>query len=245
MVTGNPPLSETKDRSRRLSKARFINVTPILEADPSLPSSVALVVNKAMELDVDRRYQTPSALLADLAILARRLGGEGEEESEGEETYETDDERRQRERLAHLANHAEQRRSVMVVESSTEVQNLLREGLKRAGYRVLVMSDPKRVLERFRQEPSAADCVLFNAQQIGRSALDIFNRFGKDKIMRAVPAILILGESQKDWKEKADAEEHRLVLGMPFTLKQLRVTLSKLIEPEVEAGESQPEPAND
>jgi len=243
MVAGIPPLAESKDRSRRLSKARFVQVTPILEVDPSLPSSVALVINKAMELDVDRRYQTPSAMLADLAILAKRLAGESGGALAEEAGYETEEERRERERLAMLMTKAEQLRSVMVVESDTQTQDVFRDALKRAGYRVLVMGDPRRALDRFRQEPGAADCLLFNAQHIGRPALDTFNRFGDDKIMRAVPAILLLSESQKGWKDKASTEDHRIVMSMPITMKQLRTKLSKLIEPEADSHDAERPPA--
>ncbi|GAG25245.1 unnamed protein product, partial [marine sediment metagenome] len=67
MLTGEPPLPEIKDRTRRLAKSRFTQVTPIQEFDPTLSSAVALVVNRAMDLDPEKRYQTPAAMLDDLA----------------------------------------------------------------------------------------------------------------------------------------------------------------------------------
>ena len=83
MLTGQPPLSETRDRLQRLSKQRFLDVVPIQKADPSLPSSVILVVNKAMMLDPEGRYQTPAAMLADLRTAAKRLA-EGQPSSTDE-----------------------------------------------------------------------------------------------------------------------------------------------------------------
>jgi len=224
MLTGVAPLPDIKDRSRRLSKARFVQVTPIQELDPSVPSAVALVVNRTMELDPERRYQTPDAVFGDLAGLHERLSGD-----EGGE-IETDEEHRKR--PAPLLTQTEQRRSVMVVESDLAMQDLFRNGLKKAGFRVLVISDPQTALDRFRQEASAADCVIFNAQHLGRRALDSFNRFGDDRIIQTVPAILLLEDNQRQWKTKANTADHRVVLPMPITLKQLRTALAKLVEPE-------------
>ena len=51
MLTGQPPLTETRDRLQRLSKQRFLDVVPIRKIEPNVPDSVALVVNKAMMLD--------------------------------------------------------------------------------------------------------------------------------------------------------------------------------------------------
>ncbi len=81
MLTGRPPLIETRDRLLRLSKQRFLDVIPVRKLDPSLPPSVGLVVNKAMMLDPEGRYQSPAAMLADLRAAAKRLA-EGRPEAE-------------------------------------------------------------------------------------------------------------------------------------------------------------------
>ena len=68
MLTGMPPLPETRDRIQRLSKQRFMDVVPIRKADPTIPHCVSMVVSKAMQLDPARRYQNPSVMLNDLEI---------------------------------------------------------------------------------------------------------------------------------------------------------------------------------
>ena len=73
MLTGVPPLMETKDRVQRLSRQRFVDVQPILKLEPTLPHCVSMVVNKAMTLDPEQRYQSPAAMLVDLEIVNRRL----------------------------------------------------------------------------------------------------------------------------------------------------------------------------
>ena len=127
MLTGHVPLSETKDRLQRLSKQRFLEVTPIQSADPSLPHWVTLVVNKAMMLDPGRRYQSPSALLADLHIAATQLAS-GNVAGQAA--------------AADLGRaRGEKQASVMVVESNQHMQDVFRDAFKKAGYRVLVTSD--------------------------------------------------------------------------------------------------------
>jgi serine/threonine-protein kinase len=218
MLTGQAPLLETKDRLQRLSKARFLEIPPIQKVAPALPHWVTLVVNKAMNLDPSRRYQTPAALLGDLHIAETRLledaqaGGSAAAASPAAQTP--------------LQQHA-----VMVVESNQRMQDLFRDGLKRAGYRVLLTSDPARALARLHQDPAAAACVLINAQEIGDSALELFNVLAEESKTATVRAVLLLDPSQQAWREQAKTAPHRLVLTMPLTMKRLRVALSSLIEP--------------
>ena len=62
-----------------------------------------------------------------------------------------------------MSNHPKSERSVMVVESNLQMQDIFRDGFKRAGYRVLLTSDPDRALERFRHSPDIAGSVVFSA----------------------------------------------------------------------------------
>ncbi len=73
MLTGESPLLETRDRSQRMNKQRFLEVIPIHDRDPELSHWVCTVVNKAMMMEPVRRYQSPAAMLADLAIVERQL----------------------------------------------------------------------------------------------------------------------------------------------------------------------------
>ena len=66
LLTGQPPLAETRDPVQRLSKQRFLDVVPVQKIDPSLPTCVVNAVNKAMMLDPEYRFQTPTAMLAEL-----------------------------------------------------------------------------------------------------------------------------------------------------------------------------------
>lgn len=230
MLTGQPPLVETRDRLQRLSKQRFLDVVPIRKLDPSMPLSVAITVNKAMMLEADGRYQTPAAMLVDLRTAAKRLA-EGHADDEIPE-----DGNSEGQTSASSADAPGSGHSIMIVESDGQMQDIFRKNLKLAGYRVLVTADPGRAAGRFRQDPAVADAVLFSAQQIGIPALDMFNQLGQDKRTESVPAILLLNETQHELTSKANTAKHRIVLAMPLTMKQLRTNIEQLLAAPVKAA---------
>ena len=232
MLTGRPALREVRDRVQRLSRTRFLEVKPIRKVDPSIPDSVQLVVNKSMMLDPRLRYQSPGNMLNDLEIAARRLEELGSIEpaataSEAGPSATAQSAGAGRKAAAPLP---EPQHSVMVVESNPDMQAVFRSGLRKAGFRVLLTIDPTRAYNRFRQEvPAVADCVVINAQDNGYSAVEAFNLFGEDMKTSFIPAVLLLDEHQRQWKLETKTAEHRIVLPMPITMKQLRTALTKLV----------------
>jgi serine/threonine-protein kinase len=218
MLTGQSPLLETKDRLQRMNKQRFLDVVPIQQADPSLPHWVCTVVNKAMMLDVARRYQSPAAMLADLAIAERQL-------IEGGDTVSAEA------AAAAMGNFVEAKQhTVLVVESNPKWQDIFREGFKRVNYRVLVIADPERAVARLRQDNKAAQCIVFCAQSLGEAAVNGFNMLSGDDRTVSLPAVLLLDEPQKEWLEHISVAEHRIVMLMPITMRDLRSKLAALMD---------------
>lgn len=91
-----------------------------------------------------------------------------------------------------------------------------------------MIADPTRAVSRLRQDPTVADCAIFNAQLIGQPALEMFNELGENERTQSVPAMLLLDESQQHWKPNARTARHRVVLTMPITMKHLRTILAEL-----------------
>ncbi|MEN6497006.1 MAG: protein kinase [Thermoguttaceae bacterium] len=229
LLTGKAPLVDTKDRMQRLNKSRFLEIVPIETEAPSLPHFLGSVVNKMMMFDVNRRYQTPAAALTDLRAAAKRLVEDPTGSSEGQ---------RERDRLSAMVA-AEDQQAIMIVESNSRMQDVFRDSFKKAGYRVLLTSDPERALLRFQQENRVADCVIFNAQELGEAALTAYNRFVDEQKASLVPAILLLDTNQRGWKKTAKTSPRHVVLAMPLTMKQLQGVLTKLTSQE-EAGSEPP-----
>ncbi|MGH7140728.1 MAG: serine/threonine protein kinase, partial [Pirellulales bacterium] len=73
MLAGHSPLAETRDRIQRLAKTRYVDIMPIQDAEPGISKMVAGIVGQAMNIDPEKRYQTPAQLLVDLNIAAERL----------------------------------------------------------------------------------------------------------------------------------------------------------------------------
>jgi len=224
MLSGQAPLPEGRDRVQRLSKWRFQRIRPIRQLVPGVPDPVALVVNKAMSLDPNKRYQTPAEMLADLHIASRRLA-EIDAKSQAAGGAQGDGRGR-------VPQQPE--RTVMIVESNTRLQNAFRDGLKRAGYRVLLTIDPMRALKRVQQDGEAADCVVFDGQTVGRAALEAFNDMAETGHTFKVRAMLLLDRSQQEWRSEARTAPHRQVVLMPITMKQFRSRLAKLLAMETE-----------
>ena len=75
MLSGAPPLDETRDRILRSNPSRFLDIVPIKKRCPELPPNVIAVVERAMELNPKHRYQTPGEMVNELTALQRRMGG--------------------------------------------------------------------------------------------------------------------------------------------------------------------------
>ena len=121
-------------------------------------------------------------------------------------------------------------RWVMVVESDVPMQDIFREGFKRAGFRVLMTSDPHHAASRIQQNPAAADCVIVQRavhRRAGPAAC--LTNWRDDEKTRQVPAMLLLDEKQRKWKPRPVTAPHRIVLPLPITMKQLRTVVDKLL----------------
>jgi serine/threonine-protein kinase len=222
MLTAVPALTESRDRAQA-GKARYRDIKPILELVPHLPLSLAKIVNKALEFDPDRRFQAPGDMLVDLKLAVKRL----KEAAEGGPAAEKE--------LASAEGHDSQGqpRKLMIVESDVKMQDKLREAFKQHGYRVLVASDPERVLPRFYDDTRAADVVLFSTGTNGRNAVDVFNRLGQEMVTRDVPAVLLLDQNHHHWEGEVQSSEHRAVAKMPIKMRQLREVLLEVMQKKV------------
>lgn len=226
MIAGVPPLTETRDRLHRLNVTRFYEVVPLHERVEDLPGAVGHVVQRAMDMDPDKRIQSPAALQAEIkkAIDLLEKGGERRREADFAAPmaeHHDDDETPTNEGEGYV---------VMLVESKAGLQNAVRERLKSRGYRVLVISDPNRALARFNaDEPPPADCVIFGASELGMLAMEAFNQFGQDEHTRDLPAILLADQRLHLVVQGAKTGPRRKLLSLPLKVRELRSALLQLL----------------
>jgi PleD family two-component response regulator len=232
MLSGRSPLSETRDRIKRLSVARYRDVKPLGQLVPNVPNYVIAFINKAMDLKPERRYQTPSEMMEDLNKILKRVKAgdkgvlvtrEATEPEAPDDSTPVNDTPLEREGEA---------RTIMLVERSVNMQDTIRKALKKRGYRVLVFGSPSRAFQRFEDhlEPEPlADCIIFSAGDLGGEAVDAFNKFGEAESTRSIPAILLVNRSDKEQIRRAKPNDHRILLPLGLKIKQLRARLLQLL----------------
>lgn len=211
LLSGRPALAETRDRMQRLSKSRYQDIPPIVKLMPELPLTLARVVSKSLEFDPQRRYQTPGEMLTDLKLAMKRIDEGAAEAATASEKTES------------LEGHDEQgnQRKLMIVESDVKMQDVFRKLFKKRGYRVLVTSDPERLFERFYADQQTAHVLLLSTGNLGRGALDAFNRLGSEPRTKDVPAVLLLGDQHGAWQAEAQLDKHHAVVSMPIKSRAL------------------------
>lgn len=219
LLCGQPPMSETRDRTQRLNKSRFRDIPPITGIVPDIPFPLVRVVNKAIEFDPEKRYQTPGEMLADLKLAIKRVQDHGMDQPEAPTE------------AVPMEGHdpAGEPRKLLIVESDTKMQNVFRELFKKRGYRVLMTSDPDRLFQRFYENSQFADVLLVSSGNLGPQAVEAFNRLGEESSTKNLPAVLLLGDQQGKWRESATSGTNRSVIQMPLKSKELRQAILQAI----------------
>jgi eukaryotic-like serine/threonine-protein kinase len=230
ILTGEAPLAETKDRIQRMSVQRFQEIKPILTVDSKIPKALAILITKSMELKPEKRYSRPNEMLADLKLVQGKLESGTADHEVTAATAATAPGAPAASNSTPQLNDAEGvGKTVMVVESKAEMQDQLREQLKKRGYRVLIISDPDRAVSRFNEyEAPPADAVIFCTSELGADALKAFNNFALKLGAKHIPAILFADQKQSEIIRSAYLNEHRVLMTMPLKIKELRETLLKL-----------------
>ncbi|MGH7222882.1 MAG: serine/threonine protein kinase, partial [Gemmataceae bacterium] len=206
-LTGRSPLSMTRDKHARMRKGRFEEVLPINPNEIDGPPSVLALLDTMMALEPKQRYQTPAQLLDAVKSVRREVEGKSANK-EGQTPS----------------------RSVFVVESDEHLQDVLRDGLKDQGYRVLLAGDPVRALDRFRQQPY--DGMIVDARTTGEEGLRVFVRVVEEAQRRRLPcvAVLLLGEEHASWAARLPTSPHVGFLDDHITFKTVSRKLKELME---------------
>ena len=187
-----------------------------------------------MEFNPEKRYQTPGQMLADVDSAMKKLQREREAPVEaanaGAEA--------RRVEVVDVEDVLEgQGKTVMVVENKAELQDLLREKLKKRGYRVLVFGDPERALSKFAPgELAVADCVVLCATDLGNQALDAFNQFASEDHTKHIPAILLVDPKQQHIIRGAKLSDRHVLMPMPLKVRELRQALVHLTAKAVDSS---------
>jgi eukaryotic-like serine/threonine-protein kinase len=224
MLTGVAPMLETRDRLHRMNISRFQAIKPIGQVNAEVPLGIQAIVGKAMALKPTDRYQEPEEMLLELkrARIVLDKGEELKDSSEAQGQPSTTGERE----VEALEGFG---KTVLFVESNLEMQNVFREQVKKRGYRVLIVSDPVRAIQRIEDDIHLADCAVFSTQDLGVAAVDAFNQLAQTNSTQDLPAILLIDRRWSKLVESAQLAPHRILMEMPLQVKRLCQKLKELI----------------
>lgn len=229
MVTGYPPLSETRERMKRLSAGRFRDTKPVTIHDPNLPHRLVTLINRMMDIDPEKRLQTAQIVQDETEITIKAI------EAGDLKKYDASLSEQEAEAYNTKVSKQDEGRgkTLLLIESNVKVQNSLRERLKDIGYRVLITSDPIRGLARFSDldpaEELPADCVLFGCAGLGKDGVKAFEDFCTGEYTSELPAILFAMEKLEKYVKPSLINDHRLQMPLPIKFKHVQRGLRKLL----------------
>jgi eukaryotic-like serine/threonine-protein kinase len=209
MLTGRSPLDLPADPKARMKKQRFDKAQTLRPGEVDAPPAVFTLLNTMMAYRPQDRYQAPAQLLEAVREVRRELDGSGPPAAKATE------------------------RSVFVVEKNPRLQDALRDGLKKLGYRVFLSADPTAALNRYRQKPF--DALVLDSGSADEESVDRFEQIMDEaaRLKRPCGGILLLAEDQADWAERVQARPQVAVLvrtkARPLTLKQVAEQLGEFV----------------
>lgn len=204
LLTGTPAYPRTRDVQERKQFRRYRDVRPLSSLAPDIPRRVVDLVERLMHINPAERFQSPAELIAELHVT---LGDLGEPHQSGN------------------GQPASSEPTVMCVEHRPKQQDLLRNYLSRHGYRVLLLSDVDRALDRVRRNPP--DCLLLMGDSIGDRVVEDFQRALTISRDRSLVSVLVLGEQQSQLEEMVPhTPAGARILKQPLKLRELRETIA-------------------
>lgn len=203
LLSGQPPYPPSKRAEDRKVFGRYRDVRPVRSLDPSLPRAIADIVEKLMAIDPDMRYQSPSEVVNDL----RKINGVA---------------------LDAPANESEPKAApvVICVETRSKQQDALREYFTKHGYRVLVLTDPIRALNRVDSDQPVG--VIFIGEALGDDVIPVFQAAVKRCRKKGVPVVLALSKKMKSIAADLPESPGGRVLKDAVTLRDIRHALNEM-----------------
>ena len=251
MLTGQVPLedSESKDPLKKMLKRSFGVIKPISEHRYPPAEPLALIIEKMMKMELKARYQNMhdvvSALedylvsvdpaVAEAHAFGRKYDAQSEERQEEPaedvfEEFEPPDEESsevvapETHEVKAAATH-----NVLCVEAQAEIQDALRKNLGRMGYRVLLVADPERAAERYREAPP--DAVILDVDGLGVPAVEALTDMHEKAEEDGHPliALVLLGPRQGALRDTLPPIDRLKVLSKPIKMKDVQDAITELL----------------
>ncbi len=253
MLTGKLPMeeAESKDMLRKMLKRSFGAIKPIAEHQYAPDEDLCQIVEKMMKVDLKARYQTMDDIVAELGryraaleegVKLGRIASPAGEGAQGDAEFDSlfsfpsesgapSDAAEKPQELAPAEMKTLPSKTILCVETQTEIQDALRKTLAKLGYRVLLVTDAERAAERYRESP--VDAVIFDTDGLGVDAFeaisDMHEKAHEDE--HSLQAIVLLGPRQDALRDKLPVDDRLIVLSKPIKMKQVQDAIQQLLPP--------------
>lgn len=227
LLTGVPPYQPTRDAEERKKFSRYRNIRPIRTINPNIPHPVCEIVERLLHTNPNDRYQSPTAVLADLraATVKSNSSASGPPDS-GEISS-----RLSGSISSQATTPAAPPQPVMLcVESRVKQQDALRSYFTKHGYRVLMLGDSERALSRIASD-SPPDGVVVTSESIDPGMLSVTYKRAVELCREAeIPLVMVLGKNSADEKSRLPDTNCSVVLTQPVTLREIRKAIKEISE---------------
>ncbi|GAB4145517.1 MAG: serine/threonine-protein kinase [Planctomycetaceae bacterium] len=218
LLTGVPPYPRTRSREERKQLSRYSHVRSIREVDPTVDSSLSEVVERLMALNPNERYQSATELLQDLRPLYQTLNASSTVSTRHVPPAPRADASTQ---ISPAGSVRKNLPTVMCIESRPKHQDILREYLSKHGYRVLMLSDVQRGIQRM-QGDETPDCVVLMGESIGDQIVAAFQELVKATQNGRTVGLAVFSKKQKALRSECTITATARILIQPVTLRDLR-----------------------
>tara|TARA_R110002095_G_scaffold141024_1_gene122399 strand:+ start:5889 stop:7382 length:1494 start_codon:yes stop_codon:yes gene_type:complete len=219
LLCGKPPFPRTKDVEERKRPSRYSQVPSITSLEPNLPDPVVNVLEKLMAYPPQQRYQSATEAIQELLETRAQLDTAGSN-SQPQVAIEVKNSAEQELKLAIAPP------TILCVENRSKNQDVLRDYLTKHGYRVLILSDAERALNRIKE--NTPDCVVFMEDSIGAGAVEAFHK--ALELDPDVAAVLVLSEKNAEVKKTLQKTDRSRILVQPIKIRNLRAKIQKVLE---------------
>lgn len=205
LMSGQEPYPRTRDREERKRFSRYRDIAPLTTHLPRLSFQVGQLVDRLLQVNPNLRHQSAGEVVQELEAILRGMGqsvGANGAAAKGGEVP-----------------------MVLCVEHRPKMQDLLRDYLTKHGYRVLLLSDPERALNRIKTNPP--DAVLFFEEASGDRVLNDYRqalRLDKSAV------VVVVGKHNADKVDGLNAVPGKgSAIAQPIQLRDLRKALQQLV----------------
>lgn len=219
LLTGNPPYPSTRSREERSRLARYANIRPLRQLEPNIPRAVEAIVERLLKLEPSQRYQTPQEVAVDLRLVLLDLGGTPPDDGTLNGLIVSDSQG-----MPSIPNSSAV--TVMCIEGRTKHQDVLRTYLTKHGYRVLMVSDVQRGLNRLATAPP--DCLILFGDSIGDEVATAYEKV-RTRPSGKPSVIAVLSENQRNLEAALKTAPNTRILVQPIKIRSLREAIDSVI----------------